>query len=261
MSEEKANPKAHLVFVHGASHGAWCWYKIRSFLETAGYSVICLDLAGAGIDLTDPNTVLTFEQHNRPLFDFFSTLPPGEKVIVVAHSAAGSSLTYALCNFTNQISMAIYVAAGMEKPGSIDHSVNLWYRRLPPLTEVFDCTYALGEDQPPTSIIMKKEYQRVYYYNLSPLEDSTLASMLLRPTPARASLRDLGESKEAELVPRVFIKTLQDRIIDPSKQDEMIRKWPPSLVFTLDSDHSPFFSAPEALFNFLLQAIASLKSA
>lgn len=83
--------------------------------------------------------------------------------------------------------------------------------------------------------------------------------MLLRPATIRAYLRDLAESEEADRVPRVFMKTLQDRMFDPSKQDEIIRKWPPSLVFTLDSDHSPFFSAPEALFNYMLEAIASIK--
>lgn len=85
--------------------------------------------------------------------------------------------------------------------------------------------------------------------------------MLVRPAPASA-LRGapLPETPEAEGVPRVYIKTLQDRAVEPSKQQEMISKWPPALVFDLDSHQSPFFSTPSALFAFLLQAAASLNS-
>ena len=70
----------HFVLVHGASHGAWCWYKIRTLLETSGNKVTCVDLKGSGIDQSDPNTVFTFAQYNEPLTTFMSSLPPNQKV-------------------------------------------------------------------------------------------------------------------------------------------------------------------------------------
>ncbi|XP_015874668.3 uncharacterized protein LOC107411575 [Ziziphus jujuba] len=69
----------HFVLVHGASHGAWCWYKIRSMLETSSYKVTCLDLKGAGINQSDPDTVLTLEEYSHPLINFMSNLPDKEK--------------------------------------------------------------------------------------------------------------------------------------------------------------------------------------
>jgi pimeloyl-ACP methyl ester carboxylesterase len=40
------------VLVHGAWHGAWCWYKVASRLRRAGHTVIAPDLAGLGKDKT-----------------------------------------------------------------------------------------------------------------------------------------------------------------------------------------------------------------
>lgn len=70
----------HFVLVHGAGHGAWCWYKIRSLMETSGHLVTCLDLKGAGIDPSDPNTIFTLEDYDQPLANFLSNLPQNEKV-------------------------------------------------------------------------------------------------------------------------------------------------------------------------------------
>lgn len=68
------------MLVHGEGHGAWCWFKLRWLLEGAGYRVTCIDLAGGGVDPTDPNTIRSFKQYDKPLIDLISTLPEGEKV-------------------------------------------------------------------------------------------------------------------------------------------------------------------------------------
>lgn len=90
-------------------------------------------------------------------------------------------------------------------------------------------------------------------------QDSTLASMLMSPGPVRAlhSVRFEGTADAADCVPRVYIKTMQDHVIKPEQQDAMIKRWPPSQVFVLDSDYSPFFSTPFVLFELLVKALAS----
>ncbi|KAK7286958.1 hypothetical protein RJT34_22335 [Clitoria ternatea] len=40
--------RKHIVLVHGAGHGAWCWYKVATMLESAGHNVTTLDLAASG---------------------------------------------------------------------------------------------------------------------------------------------------------------------------------------------------------------------
>ncbi|KAL5825883.1 hypothetical protein ACOSQ3_021946 [Xanthoceras sorbifolium] len=250
--------KLHFVLVHGAGHGGWCWFKIRSLMETSGYKVTCFDLKSAGTDPTDANSILSFDDYNRPLVNFFLNLPENEKVILVGHSAGGHSLTDSIHRFGfKKIHMAIYVAATMLKHGfATDQDVK---DAAPELSEFSEFVYGLGPDQPPTSTMLKTEFNRKILYQMSPVEDSVLASMLLRPAPARAFSCQFAEGPDADRVPRVYIKTSCDRVVKPEEQqDAMIRRWPPSQVFVMESDHSPFFSNPFVLFDFIVKAVASI---
>lgn len=233
---------SHFVFVHGAMHGAWCWYKIRSGLEALGHRVSCLDLAGAGINQSNPETITTFAEYNKPLIDFMSQLAKHEKVILVGHSVGGLSITYAINEFWNKISLAIYVCAAMVPSTTAG-------ARDPSVLHKYELTA--------NTVLLKEEYQRDLFYHLSPIEDSILASMLLRPFPIRASI-DAANMKigaDANKVKRVYIKTLCDQKFDLQKQDQTIAAWPPSLVLTVESEHSPFFSTPDTLIKLLLEAV------
>ncbi|KAF5744561.1 methylesterase 17 [Tripterygium wilfordii] len=198
----------HFVLVHGAGHGAWCWYKIRCLMEASGYKVTCLDLKSAGVDLADRNYVSTFDEYNQPLTNFISNLPQNHKVCLVAHNASGANITDAMYRFPEKIHVAIYIAANMWKHGSPGVDVKL---------------------------------------------DYMLATMLLKPTPAGAR-KYLDGPGDGSVPPRVFIKTVHDQMAIPENQDAMIESWPPSNVYEVESDHSPFFSTPFALFSLLVKA-------
>lgn len=262
MKDEK-NEKSHFVLVHGISNGAWCWYKLSCLLENSGYKVTCLDLKGCGKDLTDPNTILSFHDYNQPLLHFLSSLTDNDQVILVGHSAGGLCLSDAIIKFgKKRIKLAIFVAATMLKSGfATDQDIKDGVPDLSEfgeVNEVYEMGFGLGEDCPPTTILIKKELQRKIIYQLSPLEDSTLARMLLRPGPIQALLKaQFADPVDADDVPRIYIKTTHDNVIKPHQQEAMTKKWPPSDVYVLESDHSPFFSAPFLLFGLLLKAAIS----
>ncbi|CAN1311453.1 Methylesterase 17 [Linum perenne] len=202
--------RAHFVLVHGIGHGSWCWYKIRTLLESSGHRVTCVDLASAGVDPTDPDTLFKFEDYNKPLLDLIAALPENEQG-----------------------------APDLSRYGD----------------DVFDLRFGNGADQPPTSAVMARKYLRQIMYNTSPPEDVTLASMLLKPGPVialRSARFDGLTSSSSEAVERVYIKAIQDNVVKLEQQETMIWRWPPTKVFSLDADHSPFFSAPFSLFGVLL---------
>lgn len=143
--------------------------------------------------------------------------------------------------------------------------------------------YANGKDNPPTAISLDKSLLTDLLYNLSPtkvwyniqssfhhkymlkleftwiccfsLQDAVLASVSMRPMPFAPIMEKLSLS-EANYgsIPRFYIKTEEDFAIPVSLQEFMIKSNPPEQVFQLKgSDHSPFFSRPQALHKLLLE--------
>ncbi|XP_057840992.1 methylesterase 17 isoform X2 [Cryptomeria japonica] len=204
--------KFHFVLIHGAGHGAWCWYKIVHLLQNAGH-----------------------------------------KVVLVGHSAGGLSLSHAIHVFGYKIAVAVFIAATMLPSGFFsEQDVQLG---VPDLLKVSEFHHGLGPEHPPTTSKIIPEFQRETLYQLSPPEDAALASLLIRPAPLLAfqTAKFHEESDEFLKVPRVYMKTLQDRVILLEKQEAMIKLWPPDNVLSMDTDHSPFFSSPLELHTHLLQ--------
>ncbi|XP_066162452.1 methylesterase 17 isoform X1 [Oryza sativa Japonica Group] len=300
---ESCRSTEHFVLVHGAGHGAWCWFRLLRLLQDSGHRVSAVDLAGAAGSLVDPNHVRSFDDYNAPLLDLMASLPAGDKVgdsdygslfhqhlllkvqlqinmfyvsgqpfnlmhsslvcqvILIGHSAGGLSVVHAMHLFGDRIKQAIFIAATMLQFGyQTEQDIKDGVPDLSEHGDVYDLTFGLGADHPPTAVALRKEFQRIILYQQSPQEDSALASILLRPWPtalstARFTGDDGGVESFIDRVRRVYIKTENDRMVQPEQQEAMIRRWPPSKVMVMDTDHSPFFSAPELLFNLILKSL------
>ncbi|KAG5558183.1 hypothetical protein RHGRI_008190 [Rhododendron griersonianum] len=236
---------SHFVLVHGIGGGSWCWYKVRCQLENSGYKVTCIDLKGAGIDQSDAKNIHTFDEYNKPLIAFMSSLPDHEKVILVGHSAGGLSLTDATHKFGKKISFAVYLGATMLKTGVCnEQDIKDGVPNLSEFGDPYDYGYGYGPDKPPTSALLKKEFHRDLIYQLSPPE-------------ALVSAR-FNEGPDVDEVPRVYIKMTQDLVLKLEQQEAMVDRWPPAEVYVLESDHSPYFSAPSQLVDLLVQAASSV---
>jgi hypothetical protein len=81
--------------------------------------------------------------------------------------------------------------------------------------------------------------------------------MLMRPWPEMAISTACfdGDDERLNQIKRIFIKTERDHMLNPQQQDSMIKKWTPSELLLIDTDHSPFFSAPELLFNLIVKSL------
>ncbi|CAN1816296.1 Methylesterase 1 [Linum perenne] len=115
MTEQTSPKTAHFVLVHGACHGAWCWFKLKPLLETAGHRVTVFDLAASGIDTKSIHQVPTLRQYTQPLLDFLSAIDEKseDSVILVGHSLGGLNLALAMECFPTKISAAVFLSAFM----------------------------------------------------------------------------------------------------------------------------------------------------
>lgn len=234
-------------------HGAWCWYKIVELLEKDGHRVSAIDLMSAGTSPVSADSIMSFEEYNQPLMHFLAKLPQTEKIVLVGHSLGGVSVARGSEDFPHLIAVAVYLCAFMFRGGE---SMQREKEIMDPTGVVEDIEYSFGNgiEEPPTSILVPKKIQKDLLYGTTSTLDATLASLLLRPCPSRALTNLSLETTDERygVVPRVYIKTTKDNALSLAKREVLIANSPPEKVYSLDSDHSPFFSAPEKLHSLLL---------
>ncbi|CAK7339433.1 unnamed protein product [Dovyalis caffra] len=106
----------HFVLVHGACHGAWCWYKVATLLKSAGHRVTALDMAASGVHPKRVDELQSISDYFEPLMKFMESLVPEERVILVGHSMGGLCISVAMERFPEKISSAVFAAAIMPGP-------------------------------------------------------------------------------------------------------------------------------------------------
>ena len=107
-STAKTRDPRHFILVHGAWHGAWCWYKIVAGLEAAGHRVTAVDLPSGGIDGTAPEMVTLQTQADRVIALLDAQTEP---VILVGHSAGGPVISLAAEARPQKIAKLVYLTA------------------------------------------------------------------------------------------------------------------------------------------------------
>eukprot|EP01018_Ginkgo_biloba_P036116 Gb_38271 [translate_table: standard] len=247
----------HFVLVHGGGLGAWCWYKTIALLEETGFKATAIDLTGSGIDSTDPNSITSLAQYVKPLIDLFEKLGDDEKVILVGHDFGGACISYVMECFPSKIAKAVFISAAMvineQRAFDIFAEEVVSPEFLLRKAQIF--IYANGNANPPTAIEFDKTLLRDVLFNQSPAKDVALASVSMRPIPFAPVLEKLSLTDENYgSVRRFFIETPEDQAITPALQESLLKLNPPEQVFRVKgSDHSPFFSKPQALHKLLLE--------
>ncbi|KAI4376009.1 hypothetical protein MLD38_013810 [Melastoma candidum] len=247
--------------VHGAGHGAWCWFELIPLLRSSGQRVTALDMATSGIDPQEANNLRSVADYYQPLIDFMRALPSTERVILVGHSYGGIGLAYSMELFPEKIAAAVFITALMPGPTLNVTTVNReGFASLgAPLDSTF--SYNNGSNNPPTSLLLGPTILATKFYQLSPIDDYVLATLVIRFFPLFTE-EDLSRVIQPTrgrygTVKRVFIVSGQDQVLKVGVQESFIQRNPPNEVFRLnDSDHMVMFSKPAEL-SALLLGIAS----
>ncbi|KAK3223027.1 hypothetical protein Dsin_010052 [Dipteronia sinensis] len=248
---EKRGEK-HFVLVHGACHGAWCWYKVATLLKTAGHRVTALDMAASGTHPSQFHEVPSISDYFKPMTEFMASLPPEERVILVGHSMGGYCISAAMESFPEKVSVAVFCTAFMPGPEFIYTTLSVEINRR--LDSYMDTvfTFGNGPNNQPTSLLFGPDFMLSKLYQLSPVEDLTLAGLSARPLPlyddeAMNEAMALTKDKYGS-VHRVFIVCDRDNILQEDFQRWMIENNPTDDVKLISgSDHMPMFSKPKEL--------------
>ena len=239
---------ATFVLIHGAWHGGWCWDEVVPLLREAGHHVFAPDLPGMGKDKTPLEKV---DLSAWTLFVSDLVVQAFEPVVLVGHSRGGIVISEVAEIVPDRIQALVYLAAFLVPNGKTLSDM----LTSAPANPVANGAIVMGEGG--LSTIAPAKVVPVFY-NTTPPALSGRAASLLSPepmmsftTPIRTSAARYGRVK------RAYIECTQDNAIPVALQRTMQAALPCKPVVTLDTDHSPFFSAPDALSRALLDIAAA----
>ena len=232
---------ARFVLVHGAWHGAWAWREVAPKLEAGGHQALVIDLPGHGADRRPPESVTLQDYANR-VVEAVEASPvegPKDKPILVGHSMGGV-VSQAAELTPHRLRALVYIAAFIPPSGSC----------MMPSADGFDpdfLAHFLWAPDRRTARI-SPEGARRFLYPVCPPATVECIVPLLTPEPVAPHQTPLHLT-EANFgrVPKYYIECLQDKVVPIRSQRDVRQSLRVDGVYSLDTDHSPFLSAPEDL--------------
>ncbi|CAL5187934.1 unnamed protein product [Lathyrus oleraceus] len=254
--------KRHFVLVHGACHGAWCWYKVVALLKSSGHKVTALDMAASGIHPKQVHELDSIEDYYEPLVEFVRSLPEEERVILVGHSFGGICISMAMELFPKKIAAAVFVTAIMPSPDLCFTTLRQeFHQRLDSNLDIKVIFDDSSNNKTNGTVINGPQLLASKMYQLSPPEDLSLAMLLLRPNRSYGDQELLREKTSVTKdnygsVAKVYVVCQQDKLLKLDFQLSMIQRNPTNDVKVIpETDHMVMFSKPQELFA-CLQEIA-----
>lgn len=228
----------NFLLIHGAWHGAWCWDALVCALERRGHHARAIDLPGGGAD-TMPASGVTLASCAQRIASALEAFDG--KVWLAGHSLAGAAIAQASDLAPGRIEALVYVAASMPLDGQ-SHLDALGAARSLALDN-------MHVDEETGYAILPEQYRAMSFYNACTPEVTEAALSSLRPGQALGpAIEPVHLSPERSgTVPRFYVECLRDNAIPLSAQRRMQAAQPVTGAASLDTDHSPFLSAPEDL--------------
>jgi pimeloyl-ACP methyl ester carboxylesterase len=214
-------------------HGAWCWEKIVPLLEGKGHTVVAFDLPARDGDKVAHGTA-SLEQ----FVDAASAvvMAQSEPVILVGHSAGGTVLSEIAERMPDRVAKLVYVAAMLLPDGESIFSAFVTKTPMDPALTIEGASAIKTDD-----VLIRRRF-----YNTSSDADaaSAIAKLCAEPIPpmthpVRVTAERYGRVK------RAFIQTRFDNAVPIDAQAAMCAAMPCDPVIVMDTDHSPFLSAPQ----------------
>jgi len=244
-SDDDAQPQkpVNYVLVHGAWQAPYVWQAIKTNLEEQGNKVIVVELPGHGTDQTAPGEI-TLDTYKEKVIGAISAVDG--KVVLVGHSLGGMIISSVAEAMPEKIEKLIYVAAYLPTTGQtldqlahMDRDSHLGGDALIFHTDTY--TVDVNPDQIANLFIQdgtpEIQNQVVNNYRTEPLIPFI--------NPVTLTQQNFGSVK------KIYIKTLQDHVISPYLQNQMISTTEVESVYEINTGHSPFLSKPDALTSLL----------
>ena len=231
------------VLIHGAWHGAWCWKKVIPLIENEGHKVVAPDLPGHGEDKR-PIAEITLQAYTDRVCKILDE--QSDPVILVGHSMGGVVITQTAEYRPEKIKKLVYVTGFLLQNGEF------LLQHAEPDTEALVLPNLIMSEDQSYATVKEEALKEVFYADCSN-EDVEFAKSRLVPQAAAPFATPVSTTEENfGRVARAYISCLRDKAISPSIQEKLYKALPCEKVISMNTSHSPFFSAPEDLANHLI---------
>lgn len=235
-----------ILLIHGAWHAKWCWERVTPLLAKSGHPIICIDLPGHG-----GNPATCRDISLTSYVDYVSRLIDqwNEPVVLVGHSFAGVTISQVAENNPKAIDQLIYVAAFAPISGES-------------LTDEVTKSASQGVSKELLINLRKNESELIQsdrlnelFYNQCRVEDIDNIKSLLQKEPylALSEAITLTETNFGK-VKKSYIICQQDNSVLLEDQQRMCDQHRMRSI-EIKADHSPFYSAPQALSEAILRCL------
>jgi pimeloyl-ACP methyl ester carboxylesterase len=239
------------ILVHGAWHGAWCWYKVVPIMEKKGYKVLAIDLPSHGKDTTNPEEV-TLKSYVNKVKEIAKNIKG--QVILVGHSMSGTVISQAAEELgTEKVFKLIYLDAFLPKDGeSLLSLAELIILTLPNYGKDGNVTIQQGQVMNETSTVstFKSEIADILFYHDCNQKDKEFAhenfsrqSIAPLVTPVKVTDNVYGK------IPKYYILCTESKDLNKAILPTRVKC---EKIIKMNTSHSPFFSKPKELAKILM---------
>jgi pimeloyl-ACP methyl ester carboxylesterase len=227
--------RTRFLLVHGAWHGAWCWREIVPLLASKGHEIVAIDLPGHGENRARPEEVTLRDYVDRIVEAVHAK---DGNPILVGHSMGGV-FSQAAEAIPDRLRALVYIAGLLPTSGSA----------------MLQCVNPDPELQAALLWAPDRRAARIspagakkFLFSECPPKVLEWALPLLRATPAEPFAAPVRLTEENfGRVPKYYVECLRDKMVPLARQRAMRANFSFRGVYSLNTDHSPIFSAPEAL--------------
>jgi pimeloyl-ACP methyl ester carboxylesterase len=227
---------ATFVLVHGSFFASWCWREVTPRLERRGHRVVTLDLPAHGENRMPVERVTLGDYVEAALAVVRAQEKPS---ILVGHSMGAAVASLAELEL-DAVAALVFVA------GLLPPSGGTLMEGVGQLDPEYLAQAVWASDR--RSVWISPEGTREFVCSMCPRDivDEVIRRMTPEPiAPYEAPI--VTTSGRFGPVPRFFVETLRDKVAPLPLQRSVQEQAGFRHVLSVDADHAPFFSAPEAL--------------
>lgn len=221
----------HVVLVHGAWHGAWCFSALQAELDQRGIASLAIDLPGHGASAA---SLTDMHGDAQCVVDTLAVLRSRgiDRVVLVGHSYGGAVISQA-ASTDDSVSHLVYLAAFAPAK---DQSVMAQLLSMPPQETPLGGAMIMSDDGTST---IDPNFAKMAFYGRC--DESIVAASIARLSPQPMStMTQAVTGAPRDSIESTYVVCLQDNAVHPEHQRTMAELC--THVVSLDTDHSPFVS-------------------